>query len=315
MRRLNFTVRTTVLVAGLMVPLRSAAHAVDGVHHWWTLDPWVWVPLSLFCALYVKGIFSIRNQRRTIGRTSGVVQARALFCFGAGAAALFIALIWPLDALGEISFAAHMAQHMVLIAIAAPLLVAARTAVPVAVALSGVWPHTFVWFAQVRKMSRIALRPNLAFSIHAVIIWLWHAPLLFDAALRWQWLHIIEHISFLASGMLFWAALRQAGRSGGDGWGVAALWTLATLIHTGILGALITFAPRLIYSSYGAGNGIALTPMEDQQLAGLIMWIPGGLCYLIVGIGFAAAWLRHAEDGDRLMLPASAPPAAEQRRR
>ncbi|OGB26111.1 MAG: hypothetical protein A3I66_13605 [Burkholderiales bacterium RIFCSPLOWO2_02_FULL_57_36] len=67
-----------------------------------------------------------------------------------------------------------------------------------------------------------------------------------------------------------------------------------------MLGALITFAPRLIYSSYG--NGIRLTPMEDQQLAGLIMWIPAGACYLAAGIGFAAAWLRHAGDKDRAAL-------------
>lgn len=295
MRRLNFPVRMAGLLAGLTVPLRSSAHAVEGALHWWTLDPWIWMPLLLFVALYLKGIFSMRSKRRTFG----VLQPRALFCFGSGVAGLFIALIWPLDALGEISFAAHMAQHMVLIAIAAPLLVLATPSVPVAVALSGLWPPTFALLARMRKMFRFALRPNVAFSIHAAVIWLWHAPLLFDAALRLAWLHVIEHMSFLGSGMLFWTALKQAGNSSGDGHGIAALWTLATLIHTGMLGALITFAPRLIYSSYGDGDVISLRAMEDQQLAGLIMWIPAGLCYLIAGIGFTAAWLRHAEDGDR----------------
>ena len=295
MRRLNVPLRMLGLFAGLTVPLRSAAHASDDAQHWWTLDPWIWMPLALFVALYLKGIFSMRSKRRTFG----VLQPRALFCFGGGAASLFIALIWPLDALGEISFAAHMAQHMVLVAIAAPLLVLARPSVPVAVALSGWWLPTFALLARMRKMFRFALRPNVAFSIHAAIIWVWHAPLLFEAALRWQWLHVIEHMSFLGSGLLFWAALRQTGRSRGNGYGVAALWTLATLIHTGMLGALITFAPRLIYSSYGDLESVPLTPMEDQQLAGLLMWVPAGLCYLIAGVGFAAAWLRHAEDSDK----------------
>ena len=314
MRRLIFLlVRMTALLAGMTVPLHSSAHAMQGAHHWWTFDPWVVVPLTLYCALYLKGVFSMRSKRAALG----VIQPGALLGFAAGTAGLFLALIWPLDALGEISFAAHMAQHMLLIAVAAPLLIVARTSVPVAFALSGFWPQTFAWFARMRKLFRVLLRPNVAFAFHGAAIWVWHAPLLFDAALRWPWLHRIEHVFFLASGMFFWAALRRAGSAGGDGYGVAALLTLATLIHTGLLGALITFAPRLIYSSYGAVDGLPLTPMEDQQLAGLIMWIPAGLCYLAAGIGFAAAWLRHAEDGDRRApgMPPSSPANAQHRAR
>lgn len=288
--------RRLVPAAGMVLialPIQACAHSADDAQHWWTLDPWVWLPLSSVIVLYVIGILLMRNKRITYG----TVQARALLSFGAGIAFLFFALIWPLDALGEISFAAHMAQHMVLIALAAPLLVLARPSVPIAVALAGLFPGTFVLLARLRKTTRLLLRPNVAFTIHAAVIWVWHAPLLFDAALRWQWLHVIEHVSFLASGMLFWAALRQIGGAGGHG--AAALWTLATLIHTGMLGALITFAPRLIYSSYVDIHDLALTPLEDQQLAGLIMWIPAGLCYLVTGIGFAAAWLRHAQDSDK----------------
>ncbi|OGB26110.1 MAG: hypothetical protein A3I66_13600 [Burkholderiales bacterium RIFCSPLOWO2_02_FULL_57_36] len=189
------SVRVALAVASLLVPPQAVAHSVVSSRDWWTLDPWVWMPLWLFCALYLKGISSLRKRRNT----SSVVQPGALTAFSAGMIGLFLALIWPLDALGAASFAAHMAQHMLLIAFAAPLLVLARSSVPITVALAGIWPHTFSLFARTRKFFNIAMRPRIAFSIHAAVIWLWHAPLLFEAALRWPGLHIVEHISFLGA--------------------------------------------------------------------------------------------------------------------
>lgn len=278
------------VLLGTLSPL-ATAHAEPGAHHWWTLDPWVWLPMALFGALYLRGACLLRTKR--------TLHHVALACFLLGMAALFLALIWPLDALGEISFAAHMAQHMLLMAVAAPLFSVAGTSVAMMVALPARGRRIGTWIGRRWKW---LLRPRIAFALHATMIWFWHAPLPFEWALQSQPVHALEHVSFLGSAMLFWSGLQRAtraGGTGGEGYGSAALWILMTLMHTGLLGALITFAPRPLYASYIEVGTVMLSPMEDQQLAGLLMWIPGGLCYLAAGLAYAAAWLKRSERRDR----------------
>lgn len=284
--------RAALAATACALPLHALAHSEGTAHHWWSLDPWVWLPLLGFIALYLRGWTILREQAHARGRRPRVLRPLAVGAFCAGVGALFLALIWPLDALSAGSFAAHMVQHMILIVVAAPLLVYAEPSVAV--------QHASPILRKIGRSSlmkqamRIALVPRVAFALHGALIWLWHAPYPFELALRNEAVHILEHISFLGSGILFWTSLRQIGRAGGAGYGQAALWTLGTLMHTGLLGALITFAPRLLYAGYTESDLGWLSPMEDQQLAGLIMWIPGGLFYLIAGLGFAAAWLNDA---------------------
>ena len=96
-------------------------------------------------------------------------------------------------------------------------------------------------------------------------------------------MHFLEHAVLLGTAVLLWWSLRQRGRVAS---GASSLWTLGTMIHTSILGALLTFAPRLLYPAY---------TLEDQQLAGLVMWVPGGLLYLAAALSFAAAWMGAQE--------------------
>lgn len=270
----------------------SASHVCahsGGAEYGWNTDPWVILPLSLFALLYLAGVFALRLRRAA----PGPAGAAGLACAGAGMLALFLALIWPLDPWGETSFAAHMAQHMLLIAVAAPLLVLARADTPVAAALATVSPYWARVFNWPRRWLRPLAQPGPAFALHGMLIWAWHAPLLFEAALREPALHILEHFSFLGSGLLFWAALLRTGR-GSAASGAALLYLLATLVHTGMLGALITFARRPLYPAYLASQGSVAAALEDQALAGLVMWIPGGFCYLAAGLGLAAGWLHAA---------------------
>lgn len=272
------------------LPLPAAAHGETGAAGWVTLDPWTGMPLLVLALLYLRGMRILRT-RRTAPKPA---RPAALASFCTSMAAAFLALVWPLDALGAISFAAHMTQHMLLIAVAAPLLILAEPALPVMMALPAGWRRINRRLATVHRAWRMLSRPAIAFAVHGALVWLWHAPLLFESALRWRWAHAAEHIALLASALLFWNAMRQAGRAGGNGYGAAALWTLGTLIHTGLLGALITFAPRPLYPFYRTVTAAPLPPMEDQQLAGLVMWIPAGACYLAIGLYYAAAWLRSA---------------------
>jgi cytochrome c oxidase assembly factor CtaG len=201
-----------------------------------------------------------------------LLRPRAPWPFAGALLALFLALVWPLERLAEASFAAHMAQHMLLIGVAAPLLAASRPRLPL---LKG-------RAALVRPVLWLAA-PATAFFLHAAAIWIGHAPRVIEWSLEHRWVHALDHLAFVATAALLWWSLLARGRAGA---GESALWTLGTMIHTGALGALLTFSPRLLYPRYG---------LEDQQLAGLVMWIPGGLCYLAAGLAFASAWLDGRE--------------------
>jgi cytochrome c oxidase assembly factor CtaG len=124
------------------------------------------------------------------------------------------------------------------------------------------------------------------------VIWLWHAPGPFELALRHEGWHIAQHICFLLSALLFWWAM-MFGRAGRQGYGVSAFYLFVTSLAEGGLGALMTFSASPWYADYAAmGMGlIGLTPEQDQQLAGLIMWIPGGMIHAGAAIVMMIRWL------------------------
>jgi putative membrane protein len=293
MRRMIAFLHAALLLLAVLLSQQAQAHAADGgAHHWWTPDPWVQGPLLLVGILYVSGVLLLRSRHHA----GSVVRTPALVSALLGWLALFFALVWGLDAFSDTSFAAHMAQHMLLISVAAPLLALARTGVPVTAAIAAVSPSLAASLSQPRKWLRLWLLPSVAFALHGAVIWIWHAPLLFELALRHEWIHRLEHLSFFITGYWYWSVLLRSGRTQGEGYGAAAMWSLSTLMHTGLLGALITFAPRPLYPAYIAAQGSIAAALQDQQLAGLLMWIPMGACYLLGGLGFAAAWMNRAEN-------------------
>lgn len=230
----------------LLFSASAHAHVADA----WRFDPWIagsLLPLLL-------------------------LRPRAAWPFAGALLALLLALVWPLERLAATSFAAHMAQHMLLIGVAAPLLAASR---PTLRLLKGRG-------ALLRPLLALA-RPRTAFFLHGAAIWLGHAPRVIEWSLEHRWVHALDHAAFIATAALLWWSLLARGRARA---GESALWTLATMLHTGALGALLAFAPRLLYQD---------ATLEDQQLAGLVMWIPGGLCYLAGGLAFAYVWLAGRE--------------------
>ena len=137
--------------------------------------------------------------------------------------------------------------------------------------------------------------PVVAWIVHAVALWTWHIPILFEAVLRNEWVHTAQHLSFLISALLFWWALINGPR-GASGYGAAALYVFTTSLHSGLLGAFITFARTVWYPSYaGLTESWGLSPLEDQELGGLIMWIPAGLVYVFAGLLLFQGWLRESE--------------------
>jgi putative membrane protein len=261
---------------------------------WWTWDPFVILLLAGSGALYAAGLARLWR-RAGVGEGIRTWQAG---CFAAGWLGLVAALLSPVDALGEILFSAHMAQHELLILVAAPLLVLGRPLAPFLWALPRDVREEAGRVARAPAFAagwRFLTAPLVVFVLHGLALWLWHLPALYQAALDDGFIHALQHLSFFGSAALFWWALIH-GRFGKLGYGAAVLYVFATSMHSGILGALLTFAPRLWYPIYQARTSRwGLSPLEDQQLAGLIMWIPAGVVFILLGLGLFAAWLGEAE--------------------
>jgi putative membrane protein len=191
-----------------------------------------------------------------------------------------------------------MTQHEVLMLVAAPLLVLGRPLIPFLNALPVAAARHIGSYGRARWFQRgwrAITNQFVAWAIHAVALWVWHIPVLFEATLTSEWVHTLQHLSFLLSALLFWWALVH-GREGWMGYGAATLYVFTTSVHSGLLGALLTFAPTVWYPSYvGLTTSWGLTPLEDQQLGGLIMWIPAGLVYVIAGLALFSGWLRESE--------------------
>jgi cytochrome c oxidase assembly factor CtaG len=274
----------------LLLPAIALGHTGEPVQPhdlWaaWEFDPGAAIPLAICAVLYLRG-----------ARVSRGASRLEQLLFWSGWFTLFIALVSPLHPLGEALFSAHMTQHEILMLISAPLLVLSRPLAPMLWGLPFAWRRPLGQAARIRgfqRMWRAITRPSVAWCIHAVALWAWHIPALFDATLTSQWIHAAQHASFFGSALLFWWSLFEA-RGMHNGAGVLYIFT--TAIHTSILGALLTFAPSLWYPPYASTTRAwGLTPLEDQQLGGLIMWVPAGLVYIATGLALFARWLKESE--------------------
>jgi cytochrome c oxidase assembly factor CtaG len=209
---------------------------------------------------------------------------------------LALALLSPLDRWGAELFAIHMVQHEALMLIAAPLLVLGRPLPVFLWAFSGSWRAGLARFSQNRTVGSLwagLCAPLSGWILHALALWIWHAPRLFNAVLIHRGVHDLQHFTFLATALLFWTALFQERRRAHQG--AAILYLFTTTVHTGVLGALITFAQRPWYSAYlQTSRSWGFTPLEDQQLGGLIMWVPGSLVYIGVALVLLARWIQSS---------------------
>lgn len=290
MRALSLGAMLLVLSAGEAEAHGAAAPFAPG----WSLDPWITGPLALAAALFVAGW--LRLHRRSTRNGSGM--RRQAWLFGAGWAVLAAAVVSPLHEAGERSFTAHMVEHELIMLAAAPLLALSRPLATMLWALPAPGRQALGACGRAKPIRRLwttAAAPVAATAIQAAALWLWHAPRLFDLALARPAWHVAQHLSFLASALLFWTAMADAARRNGHG--VAALCLFATSVVSGALGALMAFSASPWYAGYAA-MGIApfgLNPVEDQQFAGLLMWIPGGLVH--AGAALAALGLLLRDDG------------------
>ena len=265
----------------------------------WAFEPVTIVLLVVSAWLYAVGVC---RTWRAAGRVGTGVKRWEVACFAGGCLALVVALLSPLHAGGGVLFAAHMTQHEILMLVAAPLLVLGK---PLVAMLRGM-PRA--WAASLARLSNGATwrfwwgaisDAFAAWIIHFLVLWTWHVPALFQATLESNLVHALQHVSFLGSALLFWWAVIH-GRHAAASYGMAVLYMLTTAVHSGVLGALLTFARSVWYPAYGDTQSWGFTPLEDQQIGGLIMWVPACLVYVGAGLAFFAGWLRESERRVRL---------------
>lgn len=260
----------------------------------WSGDPAVLVPLIMVALAY--GIGLARLWKRA-GRGRGVTRWR-VSAFAGGLAILATALLSPLEALSQVSFAAHMAQHMILIAFAPPLLILGRPLAPFILALPMLWRKPLGrWLAGgvPGRAGRFLTAAPMAAALHGAALWIWHAPSAYQAALADNLVHNAEHLSLFGTALVFWWSVIHSGQNGRFGYGSGVFALLLTAMHSKLLGVLITFAPAPLYPAYASGKPLwGLSALEDQQWAGLIMLLPCEAVYLITALTLLGLWLNSA---------------------
>jgi cytochrome c oxidase assembly factor CtaG len=257
----------------------------------WSFDAGVVVPLVTIAVFYWLGVSNLWEYKR--GRGIRVWEAA---CFWAGWTALTLALISPLHTLGEVLFTIHMIQHEILMLVAAPLMVLGKPGFAMLKAFPQSIASNLSAAANAGPLERawsVAFSPLGAWLIHAAALWFWHIPAAFEAALHSEVAHAAQHLSFFLSAVLFWWSVMHT-RARRLSYGLGVLYMFTTAMHSGLLGALLTFSRRIWYPSYG-NSAFGFSPLADQQLGGLIMWVPAGIVYVIAGLAFFAGWLREGE--------------------
>ena len=295
-------------VIGLAASARPALAHDGGPHDgpWWTawsLEPAVLLLLGGSLLFYLRGRAWMA---RRAGGAGGPARGR-VWAFAMGMAALALALLSPVDAMAGELFWVHMLQHNLLILVAAPLLVLAYPLPPMLLGLPAgarrglglAWSRLGV----LRGLWKGVSSPPAAWLLHALLLWAWHSPVLYQAALENEALHALEHFSFFGSALLFWwVALHTYGaRPAYRGLGV--LYVFTTALQSGFLGALLTFSTRLWYPIYlGRSEAWGISALADQQLAGTIMWVPSGLVYLVAALWLLKSWIESIESKESVVL-------------
>lgn len=218
---------------------------------------------------------------------------RQRICLSLGVVVLVIALAPPLEPLSHSSFAAHMAQHMLLAVVAPPLVVLGGAHLALLRALPRRARRRLgplIAASASRRIRRVLTNGPVAFALHTAAIWIWHAPRFYAAALHSDALHGMEHLCLLGTGVLLWASIlrREGARRRPDPAGFALLF--GTAVQTGALGAILALSHRVLYPQQSDGSTMVVA-LADQHLGGMLMWVPGGVIYLIYMSVLFVVWL------------------------
>jgi putative membrane protein len=261
----------------------------------WSLDP----PLVLVITVAI--VYLLGDRRTTTPVRSGIARRRQSACFYAGLVVIAVALASPLDTLSQQLFWAHMTQHVLLLVVAPPLIVLARPWIRLWRGL-GLAPRRALarglalsdrtrWL---RAASRALGTPAVSFIAFSVVLLVWHVPALFDATLRSEPLHILEHTLFFTTAVMFWKQVIDSpplhARLGAV---QRVAYLVGAMIVSWVLAIAIALAPHPLYEFYAheATRPGGISALTDQQIAAGIMWVPGSITFVIVIFVYVHRWL------------------------
>lgn len=251
----------------------------------WHGHPSVIAGLLVLTGGYLLGVGPLR---RRFG-WAPAVEARQVMLFLIGMLLVFVALLSPLHELGDnYLFSAHMVQHLVLTLVVPPLLLIGTPAWLLRPVLS---------FPGVFKVARYVTKPVIAFVLFNAVFAAWHVPAFYDLALRELEIHILEHLMFLSVGVvLWWPILSPLPELPRATYLVQTVYLFVQPTVPAILGAMIAFSDTVLYEWYEAAPRIwSISAIDDQQVGGLIMWVPGGLVFLLTLVVVFLVWAGKEE--------------------
>ena len=249
----------------------------------WTVYPSFLIGWFLFGAAYLLGVGPLRRRYGWAERVGG----GQVVLFLSGLLLLFLALQGPLHDLSDsYLFSAHMVQHLVLTLLVPPLLLAGTPSWLVRPLLSA---------APLRRAARFVTRPPVAFALYNVLFAAWHVPALYDLMMRDHDVHIFMHLSILAAAVILWwpvtGPVPELNRLPYAG---QILYLFLCGLPMMLLAAIITLSDSLLYPWYASAPRLwGITPAVDQQLGGLIMWVPGSM---VLWVGMTVAFFRWSAE-------------------
>ncbi|HMF17656.1 MAG TPA: cytochrome c oxidase assembly protein [Gemmataceae bacterium] len=257
----------------------------------WPFDPGLLLGLGLAAIIYLRGW---RVLRRRHPERWGTGQATA---FLSGLTAVYLALASPIEPFSFFFLEIHMVQHLVLMMAAPPLIWLGAPLFPflfgLPAAIRTYWIAPCFRWAPLRRFFRFLAHPVTAWLLFVSATWFWHIPVLYEAALRSNGWHYLQHLTFLLTGLIFWHPVIRPypSRPRWSRWLLFPYLILADLQNT-VLAALLTFSDRVLYPHYAQVPRLGgLTALDDQATAGVIMWVPGSLVFLLPLFWIAISWL------------------------
>jgi putative membrane protein len=256
----------------------------QAILHSWSTPVAVDLALGVTALIYTRGWFRLRSA------FPGLIRSWRLAAFVTGIISVWLAIGSPLNAFDDALLTVHMLQHLLLMSVAPPLILLGAPQLPLLHGLPQFFARSVVSpilrANSVKRFGHRMTHPAFCWLAAASALIGWHVPAIFELALRWNWLHELEHATFLATGLLFWWPVAQPWPSVArwPRWSIPLYLFCATL-PCDALSAFLAFCDRVIYPSYlSAPRLLNMSPLEDQQFAAVMMWTCVTIIFLVPAV-------------------------------